>query len=75
MHYNLSKKKLEKLLNCFITRPDEVKKYVELIEKTLETKIMIQSRSSDNCARVYSIEILNLFDPELQLINSKPVRR
>ena len=58
----------------FLTRPDEVKKYVELIEKTLETKIMIQSRSSDNCARVYSIEILNLFDPELQLINSKPVR-
>ena len=52
-----------------------MKKYVELIEKTLETKIMIQSRSSDNCARVYSIEILNLFDPELQLINSKPERR
>ena len=34
---------------------------------------MMQSSSSDNCVRFYSIEILNLFNPELQLINTKPV--
>ena len=33
----------------------------------------MQSRSSDNCAHCYNIETLNLFDPELQLINTKPM--
>ena len=33
----------------------------------------MQSDSSDNCAHCYSIEILNLFDPELQPINTKPI--
>ena len=46
-----------------------MRKYVELIVKTLEAKIMMQSRFSDDCKRVYNIEILNLFDPQLQLIN------
>ena len=32
---------------------------------------MIQSGSSDDCVRHYNIKILNLFDPEFQLINSK----
>ena len=48
-----------------------MRKYVELIVKTLEAKIMMQSRFSDDCERVYNIEILNLFDPQLQLINTK----
>ena len=43
-----------------LTTPDEVEKYV-------------QSNSSDNCVHHYNVEILNLFDPELQLINTKPV--
>ena len=34
---------------------------------------MIQSNSSDNCLHRYNIEILKLFDPELQLINTKPL--
>ena len=33
----------------------------------------MQSNSSDNCIHRYNVEILNLYDPELQLINTKPV--
>ena len=33
----------------------------------------MQSNSSDNCIPYYNVEILSLFDPELQLINTKPV--
>ena len=32
----------------------------------------VQSNTSDNCVHCYNVEILNLFDPELQLINTKP---
>ena len=31
----------------------------------------MQSNSSDNSIHLYNVEILNLFDPELQLINTK----
>ena len=48
------------MLYIFLTTPDEKEKYV-------------QSNSSDNCVHHYNVEILNLFDPELQLINTKPV--
>ena len=44
----------------FLTTPDEVEKYV-------------QSSSSDNCIHRYNVEILNLFDPELQLVNTKRI--
>ena len=33
----------------------------------------MQSSPFDNCVHVYSIEVLDLFDPELQLINVKPI--
>ena len=33
----------------------------------------MHSNSSDNCIHHYNDDILNLFDPELQLINAKPV--
>ena len=33
----------------------------------------MQSNSSDNCVHHYNVEILNLFDPELKLINTKPM--
>ena len=33
----------------------------------------MQSNSFDNCIHHYNVEILNLFDPQLQLINTKPV--
>ena len=58
--------------SCFLTTPKEVKKYVESIERMLEAKIMMQSSSPDNCVWAY-ITILNLFDPELQLLNTQPV--
>ena len=34
---------------------------------------MMPSNSSDDFAHCYDVEILNLFDPELQLINFKPM--
>ena len=33
----------------------------------------MQSNSSDNCVIRYNVEILNIIDPELQLINTKPM--
>ena len=33
----------------------------------------MESNFSDNCVHHYNVGILNLFDPELQVINSKPV--
>ena len=32
----------------------------------------MQSNSSENCIQHYNVEILNLFDPDFQLINTKP---
>ena len=46
------------MLYIFLKTPGEVEKYV-------------QSNSSDNCIYRYNVGILNLFDPELQLINIK----
>ena len=53
-------RKVAKSLYIFLTTPDELEEYV-------------QSNSSDNCMRCYNIEILNSFDPELQLINTNPI--
>ena len=33
----------------------------------------MQSNSSDNCIHCYNVEILNIFDPRLQLVKTKPV--
>ena len=33
----------------------------------------MQSNSSENCIQHYNVEILNLFVPDFQLINTKPV--
>ena len=49
-----------KLLYIFLRTPYEVEKYVESI-------------FSDNCVHHYNVDILNLFHPELQVINSKPM--
>ena len=51
-------RKFVKSLTIFLTTSDEVE----------NSK---QTNSSHNC--VYHVEILNLFDAELQLINTKPV--
>ena len=58
-------RKVAEFLYIFLMTSDEVHKYVE----------MMQSNSSASCVHPYNIEILNLFDPELQLINTKPMIR
>ena len=39
----------------------------------LTTSDEVHSNSSNNCIRHYKVEILYLFDPELQLVNTKPM--
>ena len=56
-------RKIRESLYIFLATPDEVEKYAK----------MIQSYSSSNCVHQYNTEILNLFDLELQLINTKPM--
>ena len=56
-------RKTAELLYIFLTIPNQVEKYAEIM----------QSNSYCNCVHCYNIEILNLFDPELQLINTKPM--
>ena len=55
-------RKVAKSLYIFLTTHVEVEKYV-------------QSDSSDNWIHHYNVEILHLFDPELQLININPVTK
>ena len=52
-----------KSLYVFLTTPDEVEKYFEIM----------QSNSSNNSIHRYDNEILNIFGPELQLSNTKPI--
>ena len=33
----------------------------------------MQSNSSENCIHRYNVEIVDIFDPELQLRNTKPL--
>ena len=77
LHSNLCEeknlKKVPESFYTFFTTPHEVRKNVELIEKTSEAKVMNQSSSSDDCVHRYNIKIVHLFVPELQLINTKPV--
>ena len=56
-------RKVSKLLLTFVAAPDVVEKYAKII----------QSNSFDNCVYRYNIDILNLFDPKLQLIITKPM--
>ena len=53
-------RKVAKSFCIFLTTPDEAEKYM-------------QSNSYDNCIHYYKVEIWNPFDPELQLINTKPM--
>ena len=53
-------RKISESLYVFLATPDEVIKYAK----------MMQINSSDNCVHRYNIEILNLFNPEIQVINT-----
>ena len=53
-------------------RKDVESLYIFLTTTEVEIYVeRMQSGSSDNCLDCYNFEILNLFDPELQLINTK----
>ena len=56
-----------------IREQQNLRKVAKLLYIFLITPDEVQSNSSDKCVHHYNIEILNLFDPELQLINTKPV--
>ena len=53
-------RKVAKSLYIFLTTPDEIEKYT-------------QSNSSDNFVHHYYAEMLNFFESELELINTKPM--
>ena len=55
--------KVTKSLSIFLITTDEVKKYAKIM----------QSNCFDSCIHCYNIMILNHLDPELQLINTKPM--
>ena len=50
------------MLNFLLTTADEAEK-------------IVRSNFSDSCIYRYNVESLNIFDPELQLINTKPMIR
>ena len=56
-------RKVAESLFIFVTTTDEVGTYVE----------MMQSSSYDNCICHVNIKVFNIFNPELQLINTKPI--
>ena len=56
-----------------IKEEQNLRKVAKLLVNFLKTPVEVQSNSSDNCIHHYNAEILNLCDPELQLINPKPV--
>ena len=56
-------RKVAGLLYIFLITPDKIGKYAK----------MMQSKFSDNCVHHYNIEILNLFNPEIYLIYTKPM--
>ena len=69
-YFNVQEKKLyskpnkeQNLRKVATATPDEVEKYDK----------MMQPSSSTNCVHCYDIEILNLFNPELLVINTKPM--
>ena len=61
---NKNVRKVAEGFYTFLATPDEMEKYVKLIGKTPEEKIMMQSSSSDEFARHSNIKILNFFFPQ-----------
>ena len=55
-----------------IKEEQNLRKVTKLLYFFLTKPDEVQSNSSDNCIHHYRIKILNVFDPELQLINTKP---
>lgn len=64
-------RKIAELFYIFLTTPGKVEEHVELIGKMSAAKTTIQPSCFHESVHTYDIEILNLFDLELQLINTK----
>ena len=60
-----NRKTVAEFLYIFLTTPVGLGKYIEVM----------QSSYSDKCIHSYNVEILNLFDQELQLINTKTMMK
>ena len=58
-----NRRKVAKLFYIFLTISDKIEKLLKIM----------QSNSSNICMHRRNVEILNIFDPELQLINTKPM--
>ena len=56
-----------------IREEQNLRKVAKLLDIFLTTPDKVESNSFDNCIHHYNLKILNLFDRELQLINTKPV--
>ena len=56
-----------------IREEQNLRKIAKSLYIFLTTPDKVKSNSSDNCAHHYNVEVLNIFDPELQHISTKPV--
>ena len=56
-----------------IREEQNLRNVAKLLDIFLTTPDEVESNSFDNCIHHYNLKILNLFDRELQLINTKPV--
>ena len=62
-----------KNFNETIRKEKNLRKAAKSLNIFLTTADKVESNSSGNCAHHYNVEILNLFYPELQMTNTKPV--
>ena len=56
-----------------VKEKQNLRKVAKLLYFFLTTPDEVQSNYSDNYIHHYNVKILNLFNPELQLIDTKPV--
>ena len=61
-------------LSEFIKEEQNLRKVAKLLYFFLTTFDEVQSIAFDNCICHYKVKILNLLDPGLQLINTKPAK-
>ena len=68
-HFKCTRDKLYSKLS----EEQNLRKVAKSLYIFLTTQKDVQSNSSGNSIDCYNVEILNLFDPELQLFNTKPI--
>ena len=70
---NFSKyfKSTKEKLYSKLSKKRNLRKVAKSLYLSLKTPNKVQSNSSDNCIHLYNVEILDLFDPELQLTDTE----